>query len=95
MCRMLVLIGNDIPARKFLLKFQDLAENGNIPLGASKGHKDGWGILAKPHLINSKESIIYERSTLPATEYPHFINTVNRISQIVIALLLMPVSFIR
>ena len=38
---MLVLIGNDIPARKFLLKFRDLAENGNIPFGASKGHKDG------------------------------------------------------
>ena len=81
MCRMLVLVGNNIPARQFLLKFRDLAENGNIPLGASKGHKDGWGILAKPHLVNSQGSIIYERSTLPAAEDPHFLNTVNRIEK--------------
>jgi predicted glutamine amidotransferase len=78
---MLVLIGNDIPARKFLLKFRDLAENGNIPFGASKGHKDGWGILAKSHLGNSQDSIIYERSTQPATEDPHFLDTVNRIEE--------------
>lgn len=63
MCRILAISGkiNHQESALILEKFQRLAEFGKIP-GASKGHKDGWGIVAyekgKPflHARNYKDA---------------------------------------
>ena len=44
MCRMMAVIGKDIPLRQLARKFAKLAEIGQIPLETAPGHHDGWGI---------------------------------------------------
>lgn len=47
MCRILSYAGeiDDTVATKFLEDFRKLAVCGNVPKGAEKGHRDGWGIV--------------------------------------------------
>ena len=44
MCRLLAVIGKNIPITQYLLKFRDLAEYGKTIKVNQNGHKDGWGI---------------------------------------------------
>ncbi|MHA1611909.1 MAG: class II glutamine amidotransferase [Promethearchaeota archaeon] len=44
MCRLLSIIGKNIPIESYLLKFRELAEFGKTIKVGQIGHKDGWGI---------------------------------------------------
>lgn len=48
MCRLLSISGKIKYSETLTIakKFRQLAEDGNVPTGTSRGHKDGWGIMA-------------------------------------------------
>lgn len=48
MCRLFATIGSldGKEVSGLLMQFRDLADCGCVPIGTSKGHKDGWGIVA-------------------------------------------------
>lgn len=48
MCRLLSISGKIKYSETLAIvkKFRQLAEDGNVPAGISRGHKDGWGVIA-------------------------------------------------
>lgn len=74
MCRLLAMSGKINPQKSTLIleKFQRLAEYGKTQRGATKGHKDGWGIA----YYNNKKlagSIKDTSSALDNKKYSRFV----------------------
>lgn len=82
MCRLLAIAGTLKPEIEIeiLQKFQHLAETGCVPAGITKGHKDGWGIVAlakgiiklyERHAEDASESVAYNHVVQALQVTPH------------------------
>lgn len=77
MCRLLSISGK-IKYSEILVitkKFRQLAENGNIPIGTSKGHKDGWGFVA----YEKGKPVLFARSPKDAFIDAQYLHAVGRL----------------